>query len=628
MRQIHKIQIPKGTRFLSELPDFTLPEGIVDKELTGCGATTLALVDSFPSIIASPRVALVRNKAKKFLPPKSFAVISGVYKQDVREYLDECAKNGVTPKIITTFDSLGKITSSLSEEELGSFRLVVDEFHNILNDSTFKATAELEMLEECKKYKHVTYLSATPMLDKYLENIEFFKDVEYHRLKWDKDDILEFRLYDNPTSNPLGAICEVIKDYKSHGFIDIDGVKSYEAVIFLNSVKNILNIINTCDLTPEECNIIISNRKDNKSILDAFGIDKTYPFTIGEIPLEGEPNKMFTFCTSTAYQGCDFYSKSAMTYIVSDATIPNTVVDIFTELPQIIGRQRDDGNPFRNKAAFYYRTSAFFADEGLMQQELENLDTMTQNIIASINIVQQDAVRDNLGKGYYCGLPYFGEQSAFVYYDEQQHEMKFNPMARNSFIWRCDVKSMYKDPARINELLVKLHRVNVQDSIDDREVSTALKKYTSTVFRDAMHKYCDLMEKKAASTGMALVGVNLELMEKKEGSNIWSRCEYYYRILGPEKIQALSYQESKIKPEALKASKKKLIQAQVDAHYRDGQKVEKELLKRQMQSIYTSLGIKVRAKAIDIEDYGFRCTECLLTKDGKRVHGYLLGKVS
>ena len=36
MRQIHEIQIPKGTRFLSEVPDFTLPEGIVDKEVTGC----------------------------------------------------------------------------------------------------------------------------------------------------------------------------------------------------------------------------------------------------------------------------------------------------------------------------------------------------------------------------------------------------------------------------------------------------------------------------------------------------------------------------------------------------------------------------------------------------------------
>lgn len=626
MRQIHEIQIPKGTRFLSEVNGFELPDGILDKELTGCGATTLALTDSRPSIIASPRVALVKNKAQKFLPPKSFAVISGVYKQDVREYLDSCMEQDIVPKVITTFDSLGKITNSLTEEELDSFRLVVDEFHNILNDSTFKASAELEVLNECSKYRHVTYLSATPMLDKYLENIEFFKDVEYYRLKWDADDILEFRLYDYPTNNPLGAICEVIKDYKSHGFIDIDGVRSYEAVIFLNSVKNILNIINTCDLTPEECNIVISNRKDNKSVLDAFGIDKTYPFTIGEIPLKGEPNKMFTFCTSTAYQGCDFYSHSAMTYIVSDATIPNTVVDIFTELPQIIGRQRDDENPFRNKAAFYYRTSLFYADERLMQQELEYMDNKTANTIASINSMPDPDIRAEVAEVYYLGLPLKEGLETFVYYDREKREIAFNPMARNGFIWRCDVKSMYRDKDRVGQLLVKLHRVSVQDSVDDREVSTVLKKYTSTVFRDTMQKYCDLMEKRATSTGIAAVEVNLELKKEMEGSNIWSRCEYYYRLLGPEKIKALSYQESKIKPEALKASNQKLIQAQIDGHYRDGQKIEKGLLKRQIQSIYDSLGLKVKAKGTDIEDYGFKCEECKITVNGKQVHSYLLKK--
>lgn len=628
MKQKHVIEIPKGTRFLSEVQGFELPNGILDKEVTGCGATTLALTDDKPSIIASPRIALVRNKARKFLPPKSFAVATGIYGQDVRKYLDDCAELGIVPKVITTYDSLGKISACLSKEELGSFRLVVDEFHNILNDSTFKAAAELEVLEECSKYSHVTYLPATPMLDKYLENIDYFKNVEYHCLKWDKDDILEFRLYDNPTSNPLGAICEVIKDYKTHGFIDIDGVRSYEAVIFLNSVKNILNVINTCQLTPEECNIIISNRKDNKAVLDAFGIDKSYPFTIGDIPLKGEPNKMFTFCTSTAYQGCDFYSDSAMTYIVSDSTIPNTVVDIFTELPQIIGRQRDDNNPFRNKAAFYYRTGAFYAEESLMRQELEELDKRTRNIISSINAIPDTSTRAIIAEGYYCGLSVREGLESFVYFDKEKGEMVFNPMARNGFVWRCDVKSMYRDKDRINQLLVKLHRVSVQESSEDHEVSPALTKYTSTVFRDAMQKYCDLKAQQCTSSGMSLVKVNLQLLEEKEGSNIWSRCEYYYNLLGPEKIQALSYQESKIKPEALKASRHRLIQAQIDAHYTDGQRIEKARLKGQMQSIYDSLGLKVKAKATDIEDYGFRCEECKFTINGKRVHGFILKKTS
>ena len=169
------IDIPKGTRYLSELEGFELPSGIVDKELTGCGATTLALTDSHPTILASPRVALVKNKARQFPPLQSFVVQAGVYKEDVRKYINECARKGVVPKVITTYDSLGKISSCLTDEERMTFRLVVDEFHNILNDSTFKALVEMAVLEECQKYSHVTYLSATPMLEKYIESIGQFR---------------------------------------------------------------------------------------------------------------------------------------------------------------------------------------------------------------------------------------------------------------------------------------------------------------------------------------------------------------------------------------------------------------------------------------------------------------------
>lgn len=627
MNQKHIIEIPKGTRFLSEVRGFVIPDGILDKELTGCGATTLALTDNVPTILASPRKALVLNKAKQFPPLKSFSVVSGVYKNDVREYIDSCRKEGVVPKIITTYDSLTKVTNCLSEEERQEFRLLVDEFHNILNDSTFKATTEMEVLEECQKYLHVTYLSATPMLEKYIDAIEQFQNLDYYQLRWDKEDILEFKLIDHPTSNPLGVICEVVKSYKKDGFVDFDGTKSYEAVIFLNSVKNIVNVINTCNLTPEECNIVISNNKDNKALLDAFGIDKTYNYTIGEIPLKGEQNKMFTFCTSTAYQGCDFHSNSAMTFIVSDAAMPNTVVDIFTELPQIIGRQRDDANPFRNKAVFYYKTSAFHANEEVIKSDLQKLDTMTQNIISSINSIPDISTRNNLGCTYCRGLVTNAEQGAFVYYDEGQHKMLLNCMARNGYIWKCDVKRMYKDKDRVHELLIKLHKVNIEESTDNREIADTLQRFSDTVFTEAMKKYCkDRSERDEADFIIKRTVLTMQLKEELKNSNIYRRCELYYDILGPERIKALSFQESKIKAEAIVASSHQLIQQQVDAHYHDGQRIERSRLKGQMQSIYNSLGLSKKAKATDIEDYGFECTECKITLDNKRVNGYQLKK--
>lgn len=62
------ITAPRGIAYLSELKikdasgreiDFELPNGILSKGLTGCGGTHLALTDSHPTVICSPRRALL-----------------------------------------------------------------------------------------------------------------------------------------------------------------------------------------------------------------------------------------------------------------------------------------------------------------------------------------------------------------------------------------------------------------------------------------------------------------------------------------------------------------------------------------------------------------------------------------
>ena len=61
--------------------------------------------------------------------------------------------------------------------------------------------------------------------------------------------------------------------------------------------------IETLELKPEEVNIIVGNSDDNDKQIARIGKG----FTRGRIPLKGETHKKFTFCTSTAYAGCDFY---------------------------------------------------------------------------------------------------------------------------------------------------------------------------------------------------------------------------------------------------------------------------------------------------------------------------------
>ena len=80
---------------------------------------------------------------------------------------------------------------------------------------------------------------------------------------------------------------------------------------------------------------------------------------------------MFTFCTRTAYIGADFYSTNAKTYIFSDANIDCLMVDVTLDLPQIMGRQRLDINPWKNCADLYFKLSGTELTQDIFDKRLE-----------------------------------------------------------------------------------------------------------------------------------------------------------------------------------------------------------------------------------------------------------------
>lgn len=105
-------------------------------------------------------------------------------------------------------------------------------------------------------------------------------------------------------------------------------MESKECVVFLNSVTDIIKIIKYLELSSDETNIIVANSDENKTLISKLGED----FKLGYIPQRGETHKKITFCTSTAYAGCDFYSECATTFVVSDCNKVNTSVDVATDL--------------------------------------------------------------------------------------------------------------------------------------------------------------------------------------------------------------------------------------------------------------------------------------------------------
>ena len=279
------IKIPANIKYLTEREKFIeefgkpfeLPNGILNKEIPGCGATTVALTDEHKTIICSPRNELLKNKHEQY--PDTLLVIGGVDTKEIEAYL----QTAELPKILVSYDSVYKLISCIKYKS--DWRVVVDEFQCLLADSSFKSEIELHFLDNSRSFPYVTFLSATPILDKYLEQIDYFKDMNYYQLDWEEKDIV--RVYRERTKNPINAALEIVRYYQNGNYpsVYVNGERIYskECVIFLNSVNNIVNIIKQTELKPEEVNIIVGNSDDNDRQIARIGEG----FKRGRIPLKG-----------------------------------------------------------------------------------------------------------------------------------------------------------------------------------------------------------------------------------------------------------------------------------------------------------------------------------------------------
>lgn len=175
MRKI-EIVVPKGTKYVSEIKNFELPSGILNKGIPNCGATTLALMDRHKTIVCSPRNNLLVNKHEQY--GNSLLVVGGVTESEIKEYV-RCAE---TPKILVSYDSLPKVAGCI--EDKSDWRVVADEFQYLLSDSGFKSEVEHRFMVYLKQFEYVTFLSATLILDKYIGQINDFKNMPYYQMKW------------------------------------------------------------------------------------------------------------------------------------------------------------------------------------------------------------------------------------------------------------------------------------------------------------------------------------------------------------------------------------------------------------------------------------------------------------
>lgn len=589
--KIFDLNVPDGISYLNEWKDgngqpFNLPCGILDKGIPNCGATTLALEDSHKTIICSPRNNLVENKHAQH--EDTLLVIGRMSEDEIKRYLSE----STLPKILVSYDSLPKVARCIADKS--DWRVVIDEYQYLLTDSGFKSEVEKRLVSVAREFDYVTYLSATPILDKYLTHIDFFRNIPYYRLHW--SNIEKVRVIRKRSSNPVGTALEIVKAYKDGHYpcIEVDGktVYSTECVIFLNSVDNIASIIKKCELVPDEVNIIVGNSEENDKKISKIGKG----FSRGRLPLKGEPHKKFTFCTSTAFAGCDFYSTVASSFVICDPMRSNTTIDIATDLVQIAGRQRLQENPFRRFLTMVYKVGSFERSEDEFIADMERRRRLTDSEIADVLgtvdlELREKKIKDIMRLQRMCNF-----SETFTMYDADSGNVCFNDFSYASQQYVYDLqKHNYANGIAVRNMLESSGfalQGNQSYEASDDYAQQMEQMVTTESFADRMKNYCELRD---SNSIYALALNNIE--------SRFPQLKLFYEELGSERIRALGYKEKELKNEVNIRHLNNRLTEEMCRCFPIGDKLySRDEIKGIMEAVFTKAGINKIGKITELEE--------------------------
>ena len=321
------VEVPKGYRYISEIPNFKINDfpHILNKQIPGCGFTEYCIdpaKNSEDIILCSPRKILLKNKYDQhvgdvFLVENKYEVESRTDKdltkiekekggsifteekaptkeeieqaekekvgffnglrEDLKKYIIGCRFLKKPVKILVTYDSFRIVKDIIkSIDELDNFRVIVDEFQSIFTDSRFKPDTEMVFVKNLQEVKKLCYVSATPMMKKYLSQLDEFKDLPYYELDWevlDPDRVRKPKLTLKSMRFMYTVVGPIIQKYLDGKFDyrfvkgtnegEVVKVESKEVVFYVNSVSNITNLIKRAKLKPDQVNILVANTPEN-----------------------------------------------------------------------------------------------------------------------------------------------------------------------------------------------------------------------------------------------------------------------------------------------------------------------------------------------------------------------------
>lgn len=594
------INVPNTVRYISQWADFEskLPQKkpfIFNKVVCDCGASHYFLTNKTPLVLCSPRKELLHSKYKQIQDTHLFRP-DGNYKLDelklkLDAYLILMCSEGKTPKILVTFDSFKYVLEVLNNrKDTGRYTILVDEFHCLYTDSAIKADVEIGFIELLKPLTclSIIFLSATPYLEKYLSFDSYFKGLDYVELQWDASKFRSVNLIKQKMKSVKSTMKNIVTEYRKNGWFAKKSVLgkevvSNEAVIFLNNVGDIITVVKDNNLKQSEYDIICSETSERRLMKEKM--------KRSHIPVNKSDNKPFTFVTKASFEGADFYSDSAITIIFANPQIECLSLDISLDIPQILGRQRNEDNPFRNDCWFYYKTIPSFSPEekNNFNSMIQKKEDETTSILGSLQGLPEEALlmlKDGQSKANYS-------KNYVSIITDSTGKLK---AVKNDLVMLSEKRGWEIQSSQYTSA-PQIFREKCGYTTLDKDIELFLEELgNNNNEQEHLKKYCEFCDSNPTKK---------EQVDYLPQIDSWIKDAF--KLLGHSKCRALSYRKKDVVDETLKCVLRSStdIRVLIKASFTD-QEYSGEDARTKLQEIYDRLKIGTKAKATDLSSYGWK----------------------
>lgn len=592
---ITNVNYDKIIKFSCELQYFTeisevnpIPNStIIYKTVTGLGATHAEVAALRSSIIVLPHIAIVKSKHENYKTAfdgkyKTMAIYGKVSWREVADYLMSDVEHA---KILTTPHGLRKLIVAI--EHLNAhqafechldyktfFFILLDECQKVIQDAEYRKDL-IEVMDHFFEFENKAMVSATPIPP----SDPRFKNNEFQHIKLEP--AFEYR-------HPIeliqaNSIVNALKKY-------IEDNESTYHCIFFNSIRGIKAIVEQLNLkdykiycSEESTELLVLNNEPNAT----YVLDKDF--------------KPYMFYTSSFYSGLDIeLPQNPNIVIITDHGFQeHTLLDPFTEIPQIIGRFRKkfkDHVPY-NKITHINNSSHFTTP--ITEAEAQCRVQYSKLIYDYLKVLKTSTM----------------DKSFQDYIDQQLSTIKphsklligerLSEYLLDNYINNERVKGYYATKTTLLNGYISTKRFWVYSKVEYSSVDEIDKMQNKGIrYSTDLNKIMvEALVQLEPFRGLDIYDVQVSVISKLS----YIIYEAYNR-LGVETLQSLNYRIGSIKKALLKLDveegKNKIpIINQVHLTFRLNKYYTCDFVKDRIQKIYNEYNIQCVAKASDAERY-------------------------